>query len=506
MDKNNEVVQSNVLAKSTSYTDSEISNRPRPSWKRKVGKVLWDSLDKPKDERIFLFKLDAFFLSSVGLGYFIKTLNLNNVKYAYINGMQEDLGLKGTDFNIIQTCWSVGYIIGQIPSQLILHHVPARYYLGSLELIWTALTFLTVTVNSYNSMCALRFFVGLTEAGFFPGVEYLMGSWYEHEEITTRSTFFAQSGVAASLISGVLQAGIMTGLKGVGSFPTYRWVFILDAVISFPVAIYTFFANPNTPDRIHSWYFNERDREIARERRERIGAKPGKAITWAAVKRLSKSWVPYIFPFLFLAYNNSCNVNNQPAFQDWLKSLGYDEGQYNIYPTAVDGIGIGISIVFAWICYWFGGVNWPFVALFFICEIIGCAILATWDVNMGAHWFAYFLTGVPTAWGQPMIFSWVNQLLYKDNEVRNLAVVLTNNLAYVTNAFVPIFTWSAADMPRYFIGFTYTACLSAFGLVLTAIATYLTYRREALPVDNSIVESLDSEAGSEGSERSAIYK
>jgi len=87
-----------------------------------------------------------------------------------------------------------------------------------------------------------------------------------------------------------------------------------------------------------------------------------------------------------------------------------------------------------------------------------------------------------------------------------LAVVLTNNLAYVTNAFVPIFTWSAADMPRYFIGFTYTACLSAFGLVLTAIATYLTYRREALPVDNSIVESLDSEAGSEGSERSAIYK
>lgn len=70
-------------------------------------------------------------------------------------------------------------------------------------------------------------------------------------------------------------------------------------------------------------------------------------------------------------------------------------------------------------------------------------------------------------------FSWVNRLLFEDDMKRNFVVVCTNTLAYVTGAFVPIFVWNTNDSPRYFIGFTYTACLSAFGLVMTGIAVHL---------------------------------
>lgn len=450
----------------------------KPGWRHKLAKVLWDSADKTKEERAFLLKLDAFFLSSICAGYFIKTLNYSNVNYSYLNGMQEHLDLKGNEFNIIQTCWTVGYIVGQVPSQLILNSYPARYYLASLELIWTALTFLTVTCNSYSTMCAMRFFVGLTEAGFFPGVEYLIGSWYSSDEITKRSTIFALSGVAASMITGYLQAAVISGLSHTGLEPAYKWLFIIDGIISFPVAFYTMLANPNTPETNNSWYFTDRDREIAllRQKRGGLGHKK-KIVTWESTRQVFSTWHVYVFPLVFLAYNNACNVNSQPAFQDWLKVSGYSSKDYNVYPATVNAAGIGVSLVVAWIADWFNGTTWPFVYLFFICEIIGCSILAAWDIPDGLKWFCYYLTGAPTAWGQPMIFAWLNQLVKSNNEVRVLLVVLTNNLAYVTNAFVPIFTWNAGDMPEYFIGFTYTAALCAFGIIMTTVAVILARRR-----------------------------
>lgn len=61
---------------------------------------------------------------------------------------------------------------------------------------------------------------------------------------------------------------------------------------------------------------------------------------------------------------------------------------------------------------------------------------------------------------------------------RNFVVVVTNTLPYVTGAFVPIFVWNTNDKPEYFIGFSYTAALSALGLVATFVAHYLTIQDE----------------------------
>lgn len=130
-------------------------------------KLLWDSADKSPAEKRLLLKLDWFLLSSVMLGYFIKTLNQMNINTAYINGMKEEFQLNGSQLNYLQTLWTVGYIVGQIPSNQILQRTSARYYLGCLELVWMALTFLTLTCNNIHSLYALRFFVGLTESGFF---------------------------------------------------------------------------------------------------------------------------------------------------------------------------------------------------------------------------------------------------------------------------------------------------------------------------------------------------
>jgi ACS family pantothenate transporter-like MFS transporter len=458
-------------------TPEEVARRNSKWFKFKL--FLWDSVDKHPKEKAFLFKLDFFLLSLSMLGYFIKNLNQSNVNTAYVNGMDEYYQMDKNQLNYLSTLWTVGYIIGQIPSNLILHRISARYYLGGLEIIWAVLTLLLITCKNLKSMYALRFFLGLTEAGYFPGLEYLVGSWYDRKELSKRSSFFACAGVAAGLVSGPLQQRILMNFQN-KHYQPFQYLFIFDAVISFPIGIYTMFVDPNTPSTTNAWYWTHDDKLIALERRRRIGAQLNtrEKYTWKKIKSFFNTWHIYVFPLLFLAYNNTCAASNQPTFTTWMKlDRKVDPYVYNNYPAILAGLGIAVTLIIAYYADYIGGrKNHRFVAAYFICLIIGCASLLHWYLPVGYHWFCYFLIGIPTSWGQPQIFSWVNRLLFHDDMKRNFVVVCTNTLAYVTNAWVPILVWNTEDKPRYFIGFTYTACLASFGLVMTGVAFYLTRR------------------------------
>jgi len=82
-----------------------------PSWRSYV----WDTLDKPPEERRFLAKLDFVLLTFGALGEFAEALEQMNVNNAFVSGMKEDLELYGNELNYMTTAWTVGYVLGQIP-------------------------------------------------------------------------------------------------------------------------------------------------------------------------------------------------------------------------------------------------------------------------------------------------------------------------------------------------------------------------------------------------------
>lgn len=92
-------------------TDSSSEDGYPKTWRS----YIWDTLDKPKEERRFLLKLDSVILTFACLGYFIKNLNQININNAYVSGMKEDLNMYGNELNYMQTLWTVGYVIGEVP-------------------------------------------------------------------------------------------------------------------------------------------------------------------------------------------------------------------------------------------------------------------------------------------------------------------------------------------------------------------------------------------------------
>lgn len=476
----------NVIEVDKPFIDLTIELTPEEIERRnslgyRILSFFWDGTNKHPKERKYLAKLDFFLVSSSMLGYFIKNLNQSNVTTAYVNGMEEYFEMDANQYNYMVTLWTIGYIVGQIPSNLILHRISARFYLGGLEVLWALLTLLMITAKNIKSMYALRFFLGLLESGYFPGLEYLLGSNYAANEISVRSALFAVAGNMAGLVSGPLQLAVLRNFKD-SKIPPFKWMFIIDAIISFPIGIYTMFTDPNTPSTTDVWYFTEQDKLVGKERRRRIGAQLNtrEKYTWTKIKLFFNTWHIYVFPILFLCYNNSCAANSQPTFQSFIKNyLELGPEKYNTFPSYVAACGIVITVIFALFHNAIGGKkNHFFVGLFFVIVMFGCAVLSAWNIPIGLHWAAYFFIGVPTSWGQPFIFSWVNRLLFEDDMKRNFLVVSTNVLAYVTGAWVPIFVWNTGDKPQYFIGFTYTACLCGLGLIMTTIAWYLTRRDE----------------------------
>lgn len=96
--------------------------------------------------------------------YFFNFLDRNALVNAKLNSLEKDLGLKGTQYNTLISILFVGYIAGQIPSNMILNRVRPSWYLGGFCMAWSIVCLLTFKANDFGGMLACRFLLGVTEA------------------------------------------------------------------------------------------------------------------------------------------------------------------------------------------------------------------------------------------------------------------------------------------------------------------------------------------------------
>lgn len=276
------------------------------------------------------------------LGYFIKGLDQANIATAFISGMEEDLQMYGTQLNLVDTSWTVGllifipcccpeshgneyigYIIGMIPSQIILTKVPVTRWLPACELLWTVLTFTLAACKTAKQVIGVRFLIGLAESVFYPAAHLVLGSWYKPSELGKRAGLLYAAGSAAGMFSGYLQIAAYKNLDGVMGKKGWQWLFIIDGVISLPIAILGFWFYPDFPNNTKAFYFKEQDKVMARSRMERIGRAPVKKLGWGVVRRVFLRWHIYPLTVLYIIYSNNGSSNSVNPLTLWLKSEGW---------------------------------------------------------------------------------------------------------------------------------------------------------------------------------------
>ncbi|KAI0707068.1 MFS general substrate transporter [Earliella scabrosa] len=434
---------------------SKSDSRPWTSY-------IWDTWDKPADERRFLFKLDACLLTYAALSYFSKYLDQQNITNAYVSGMQEDLGLHGNQLNYITTAWTCGYVIGQIPSNMLITRIRPSLWIPTMEVIWSVLTMVLASAKNFETLVAVRFFVGLAESTFYPAIQYVIGSWYKGDELGKRACIFHTASALGPMFSGFLQTGAYNGLNGVYGLAGWKWLFIIDGIITVPIALLGYVIMPDLPSNTRpSIFYTQEQLDIGKRRMAEIGRKPPAPFTRKKVIGFFTTWHIYTLVPLYVLFNNGGGPATSMIF--WLKSFNTPErqvftvGQINTYPLGIQAVQVVTTLIYAW---------WSDI------------VRARWPPSL-ARWVFYYFTGV-TGGLSGLILAWANELNGHDNEKRSFVVASCNMFAYVVQTWLPIVIFPQVEQPRVLKGNIATACINVgmITLVSFAMATLYLSRRD----------------------------
>ncbi|KAG8165805.1 hypothetical protein KVR01_004357 [Diaporthe batatas] len=457
------------------HEPSEV--KTKSSWKG----YLWDTWTLPQDQRRLLFKLDAFVLTFASIGYFLKNLDQTNVNNAFLSGMKEDLLMYGNELVTSTSIYTVGYVIGQIPSNLLLTRISPRWVIPMLECGWGVATICTASVKSYRALYALRFLVGLFESGFYPGIHYMLGSWYTPREIGKRAMVFWLAGSIGQMFSGFLQAAAVSNSFSSSIFNDST----VDGIITIPLALAGFVFFPNMPGGGKTWWITEAESTLSVERMKAVGRAGKQPWTREKVKKILRSWHTYLLPLCYVVWNNGWA---QPAMGYWLKSFNetpapvpgtsFSVADINDLPLPTTGIFVVMALIWGWVsdgpCH---GLRWPFI-------YVGAAITLLFSVllrqmplyeNITSRMVVYWLSQIGNGAG-PLILTWINEICSDDTEKRALIVALGNDLAYVVQAVAPNFVWKTTDFPAARKGYLWCIVMQILLVMVTASIQLLLWR------------------------------
>ncbi|KAJ8116180.1 hypothetical protein OPT61_g2333 [Boeremia exigua] len=161
-------------------------------------------------------------------------------------GMQTDIGLTDKQWNLCLTIFFFPYAALEVPSNIVLKFLKPNIWLSILVTAWGTVVVLTGIVHNYSGLLAVRFFLGVTEAGFFPAATYLLTCWYKRHELQSRMAIFYSAGSMAGALSGLLAYGI-NYMDGVASLEGWRWIMILEGILTVMIGCICPFILPNSP-------------------------------------------------------------------------------------------------------------------------------------------------------------------------------------------------------------------------------------------------------------------
>ncbi|KAI9744650.1 MAG: hypothetical protein M1818_002179 [Claussenomyces sp. TS43310] len=198
------------------------------------------------NEKALLRKLDLNLLPPLTLLYLLSFLDRSNVGNAKLEGLTKDLDISGGQYLTTLTVYFIGYVLFEIPCNIILKRTTPRLWLPTLMFFWGVVATLLGVCSNFAGFLAARFFLGVTESGLFPGVVFYLSMWYKRSEQQYRIALFFSAASLAGAFGGILAYGIGF-MNGVGGLRGWKWIFILEGLLTVVVAVASYFFIHNYP-------------------------------------------------------------------------------------------------------------------------------------------------------------------------------------------------------------------------------------------------------------------
>ena len=214
----------------------------------------------PSPEQLAVRKVSRHLLGFLFLLFLFSFLDRINIGFAGLT-MMKDLGLTGTQFGLATTLFYVAYIACGIPSNMVLARIGARRWIACMMVAWGLASTATMFATSPQSLYVLRILVGVTEAGFLPGMLLYLTYWFPaSSRARANALFMIAMPVTAALGSAL--SGYILGLDGTFGLKGWQWLFLLEGLPSALLGLVVFRYLDDTPATAR-WLDDDEKRALA---------------------------------------------------------------------------------------------------------------------------------------------------------------------------------------------------------------------------------------------------
>ncbi|KAH8880788.1 putative MFS transporter [Thozetella sp. PMI_491] len=406
-------------------------------------------------------KLDTYLMPILWFMYFLNFLCRNAIVNGKLNRLDKELGMVGSQYNTCVSIFFVGYILGQIPSNLLVTRVKPAWYLAGWMMAWAIVSTLTCIVKDYRGMLASRIILGFTEAPFYSGACYLVSLFYTRKETATRLAIFYTGNLLASAFSGLIAAGVFAGLNGKSGMSGWRWLFLIQGIVTVFIAAIAIFVLPNKP--LDTPWLNEEERQLAHRRVARdTTQKRMSTSSWTGLWEAATDYRTWVFALMGNLHLSANGFKNYMPTA--VETLGFNTTITLVLTCPPYLLAAFASVAVSWSSGHFNERTWH-VTLSKTVAIVGFAV-ATGTYNIGARYFAMFLFVGATYGVNNLNIAWTSATVGQTDEKKAAAIAIVNTLGNLSFVYTP-YLWPDSDSPLYrramiaSIGFS-------FGVVMTA--------------------------------------
>ncbi|KAH8199637.1 hypothetical protein TruAng_006167 [Truncatella angustata] len=388
-------------------------------------------------------KLDRWIMPMLWSMYWLNYLDRNAIALARINHIEKDLGLDSVQYSTCVSILFVGYLLGGVPANMILTRTKPSAFLSIVMMAWAVVSAVTALAQNFTGLLLTRFFLGITEAPYYPGAVYILSLFYNRKELATRIAILYTGNILATAFAGLIAAGIFHGLDDVAGISGWRWLFILQGAVTFAIAVVGFFVLPDTP--LTTKWLTPEERLLAHNRIELDTTQnQGDAGVWAGFRQAVSDpmvWIFALMAHLHLAANGFKNF-----FPTVVQTLGFNDTITLVLTCPPYLIAGAVTIAVSWSSGKFNERTWHITISKIVATIGFVAACST--MNMAGRYVAMVIFTIGTYGVNSLILGWCGSVCAQTKEKKAVAISIVTSLMNVSFIWTP-YLWPKEDGPRY---------------------------------------------------------
>ncbi|ORY60972.1 major facilitator superfamily domain-containing protein [Pseudomassariella vexata] len=442
-------------------------------------------------ERRLCLKIDLRLCTIAGILCSLNLLDSGVISSASVTSMLSNLDLDvGNRYSVSIFIFTISSIAFQLPSTLAVRTFGPRVWFTTITFAFGLITMCTAFIQTWKQMIALRVLLGIAMSGIYPGLTYLISTWYLRSEQQTRFAFL-QSGEVIVLATGSIVNFGLNQLDGRGGIAGWRYMFLVQGLISMVIGVITYFWIVDFPENAQNslWFLKAEEQELAvfRINRDRKDVMPD-PFTWAKVFIHAKDPKIYGFACMFFLLNLVSTSLSYFLPIILQSGMGFSENK-SILLSAPPYYYAVIPVIISSIVGDRFQLRGPVIVFNCICLIIGFCMLGFTDQVTVRYIGTYLATGA-------YVSNWAALSTYQANNIAGqwkraftaAAVTAMNGAGGIAGSFIV----KSTEAPRYMtaVWISIGSHILIVGLV-AAFSAYFTLANRRADRGKVVLEGID---------------